>query len=160
MTNELLCRCYLMYLHQHHPGLLRMHAATVRPKLNTVNNLDDFTSILKSGKELHLIWIRTRITATRNCLKLKRLKTDRLVLTNNFTLHNLLTDVLEWCVLLVNYCDVLISCLDSHSDGTHSLQRIHCWASDGMLRFSKTDEETNSSTSWMACLIISKLFHY
>ncbi len=28
-------------------------------------------------------------------------------------------------VLLVYYCDVFISCLDSHSDGTHSLQRIH-----------------------------------
>ncbi len=25
----------------------------------------------------------------------------------------------------VDYCDVFISCLDSHSDGTHSLQRIH-----------------------------------
>ncbi len=25
----------------------------------------------------------------------------------------------------VHYCDVFISCLDSHSDGTHSLQRIH-----------------------------------
>ncbi len=22
---------------------------------------------------------------------------------------------------------IFISCLDSHSDGTHSLQRIHCW---------------------------------
>ncbi len=33
---------------------------------------------------------------------------------------------LEWCGLLVDYCDVFISCLDSHSDGTHSLQRIHC----------------------------------
>ncbi len=30
----------------------------------------------------------------------------------------------------VDYCDVFISCLDSHSDGTHSLQRIHCWAND------------------------------
>ncbi len=29
------------------------------------------------------------------------------------------------CGLLVDYCDVFISCLDSHSDGTHSLQRIH-----------------------------------
>ncbi len=35
----------------------------------------------------------------------------------------------------------------SHSDGTHSLQRIHWWASDVMLNFS--DEETNSFTSWM-----------
>ncbi len=25
----------------------------------------------------------------------------------------------------VDYCDVFISCLDSHSDGTHSLQSIH-----------------------------------
>ncbi len=49
----------------------------------------------------------------------------------------------------VDYCDVFISCLDSHSDGTHSLQRIHWWASDGMLHFSKSDEETNSSPSWM-----------
>ncbi len=35
-------------------------------------------------------------------------------------------------------CDVFISCLDSHSDGTHSLQRIIAWASDGMLHFSKS----------------------
>ncbi len=62
----------------------------------------------------------------------------------------MLTDGLEWCGLLVDYCDVFISCLDSHSDGTHSLQRIHCWASDVMLHFSKSDEETNSSTSWLA----------
>ncbi len=25
----------------------------------------------------------------------------------------------------VDYCDVFISCLDSHYDGTHSLQSIH-----------------------------------
>ncbi len=37
---------------------------------------------------------------------------------------------LEWCELLVDYYDVFISCLDSHSDGTHSLQSIHWWASD------------------------------
>ncbi len=67
-----------------------------------------------------------------------------------FWLHKMLIDGLEWCGLLVDYCDVFISCLDSHSDGTHSLQRIHQWASDGMLHFSKSDEETNSSTFWMA----------
>ncbi len=32
----------------------------------------------------------------------------------------------------MNYCDVFISCLDSYSDGTHSLQRIHWWTSDLM----------------------------
>ncbi len=33
------------------------------------------------------------------------------------------------CGLLVHYCDVFIRCLNSHSDGTHSLQRTHWWAS-------------------------------
>uniref|UniRef100_A0A673MW15 G protein-coupled receptor 155a n=1 Tax=Sinocyclocheilus rhinocerous TaxID=307959 RepID=A0A673MW15_9TELE len=42
------------------------------------------------------------------------------VLTQNqSSIHNItLTDGLD-------YCDVFLSCLDSHSDGTHSLQRIH-----------------------------------
>ncbi len=35
------------------------------------------------------------------------------------------------------YCDVFISCLDSHSDGTHSLQSIHWCTSNLMLQFSK-----------------------
>uniref|UniRef100_A0A672PID5 Dedicator of cytokinesis protein 5-like n=1 Tax=Sinocyclocheilus grahami TaxID=75366 RepID=A0A672PID5_SINGR len=30
-------------------------------------------------------------------------------------------DGLEWCGLLVDHCDGFINCLDSHSDGTHSL---------------------------------------
>ncbi len=53
-------------------------------------------------------------------------------------LHKTLIDELEKCGLLVDYCDVFISCLDSHSDGTHSLQRIHWFASDKMLNFSKS----------------------
>ncbi len=43
----------------------------------------------------------------------------------SFSLHKTIIDGLEWCGLLVDYCDVFISCLDSHSDGTHSLQIIH-----------------------------------
>ncbi len=31
---------------------------------------------------------------------------------------------LEWCGLLVDYCNVFISCLDSRFDGTHSLYSI------------------------------------
>jgi len=50
----------------------------------------------------------------------------------------MLIDGLEWCALLVGYCDVFIHCLDSYSDGTHSLQRIDWWASDLMLHFSKS----------------------
>ncbi len=45
---------------------------------------------------------------------------------------------MDWCQLLVDYCDVFISCLDSHSNGTHSLQRVHWWASDVNLNFSKS----------------------
>ncbi len=37
-------------------------------------------------------------------------------------LTNMLIDGLEWYGLLVDYCDAFIRCLDSHSDGTHSLQ--------------------------------------
>ncbi len=37
----------------------------------------------------------------------------------------------------VDYGDVFISCLDSHSDGTHPLQRIYWWASDVKLNLSK-----------------------
>uniref|UniRef100_A0A8C2K3F6 Tubulin-specific chaperone A n=1 Tax=Cyprinus carpio TaxID=7962 RepID=A0A8C2K3F6_CYPCA len=41
-------------------------------------------------------------------------------------LHKMLTlDGLELRGLLVDYCNVFISCLDSHSAGTHSLQSIH-----------------------------------
>ncbi len=59
----------------------------------------------------------------------------------------------------VNYLWIIvISCLDSHSDGTHSLQRIHWWSSDLMLNFSKfcSNEETISSIS----LQISANFHF
>ncbi len=37
--------------------------------------------------------------------------------------HKILIDGLELCGLLADYCDVFISCLDFHSDGTHSLHR-------------------------------------
>ncbi len=67
----------------------------------------------------------------------------------SFCLLQMLTDGLEWCGLLVYYCDVFISCLNSNSDGTHSLQSIHCWDTDAVTHFYKSDEETNSSTNWM-----------
>ncbi len=40
-------------------------------------------------------------------------------------------------IIIIDYCDVFISCLDSHSDGTHS-QHCHRWASDVMLNISKS----------------------
>ncbi len=74
-----------------------------------------------------------------------------LLYKHRFSLHKMLTDGLEWCGLLVDYCDVFISCLDSHSDGTHSLQRIHWWASHVVLHFSKSvpmKKETHLYLGW------------
>ncbi len=39
-------------------------------------------------------------------------------------------DVNWWTAVVQITCGVFISCLDSISDGTHSLQSIHWWASD------------------------------
>ncbi len=56
--------------------------------------------------------------------------------------------------LLVDYLwttDVFISCLNSHSDGTHSLQRIHWRASEIMLKFSKTVLRNKQAHLHLAC---------
>ncbi len=65
-----------------------------------------------------------------------------------------------WITCGLMWC--FIRCLDSHSDGTHSLQRIHWWTSDVMLRFSKSDKETKSSASWMAWVNFQQIdfFHH
>ncbi len=71
--------------------------------------------------------------------------------TCNFSLNKTLTDGLEWCGLLVGYYDVFISCLDSHSDGTHSLQRIHWWASEQIVIFEWTIHlimTSNNACNW------------
>ncbi len=68
------------------------------------------------------------------------IKMDLLLKTWNVWRLKTLTDGLEWCGLF-------LSAVWTHSDGTHSLQSIHLWASKGMTHFSKSDEETNSSTS-------------
>ncbi len=77
----------------------------------------------------------TDILAKSNDLKLKRL--DGFISYKHAAFHKMLIDGLESCVLLVDFCDVFISCLDSHSDGTHS-QSIDWWSSDVMLNFSKS----------------------
>ncbi len=48
-------------------------------------------------------------------------------------------------------CDVFISCLDSHSDGTHSLQSIYCWTSDEMQNFPKSVQSSSKNALWV-CL--------
>ncbi len=71
-----------------------------------------------------MLWIEGT-SARSNGLKLKTSRWICLLQTHTFSLHNAFIKGLEWCGLLVHYCDVFITCLGSHSDGTHSLQRIH-----------------------------------
>ncbi len=73
---------------------------------------------------LYELW--TCILIRSDGLKLKCLNEGFVSYKHSFFLHKMLTDGLDLCGLLVDYCDVFISCLDSHSDGTHSLQSIHC----------------------------------
>ncbi len=55
-------------------------------------------------------------------------------------------DVNWWTGVVWITCDVLDSCLDSHSDGTHSLQSIHCWDTDAVTHFSK--KQTHLHLGW------------
>ncbi len=77
------------------------------------------------------------IIATGDGSKLKHLN-DGFVSYKHTAFHKTIIDELEWCGLLVFYCGVFISCLDSYSDGTHSPQMIHWWASDVMLLFNES----------------------
>ncbi len=79
-------------------------------------------------------------------LKLKQLC---FLQTCSFSLHKMLTDGLDSCELLVDYCDVFISSLDSCSDGTHSLQRIHWWASDEKLIYILDDLRVSTFSFWV-----------
>ncbi len=94
-------------------------------------------------KRYYGLWIH--VLARNKGLKFKSLK-DGFVSYKHAASH--VTDGLVWITCGLLWC--IISCLDSHSDGTHSLQSIHCWASDGMTHVPKSDEEINSSTSWTA----------
>ncbi len=72
--------------------------------------------------------------------------TEEMVLNLNVLMELFNTNMQLFTSLDVNWgtgvvwitCDVFISCLNTHSDGTHSLQKIHWWASDIMRSFSKS----------------------
>ncbi len=127
--------------------------------LQAIQDVDEFVSSSEQiWRNLALHHLLTNgSSAVNGCHQNERQTADKnITVIHKTTVHQLMSCELTSCmfvrnsVLLVNNCDVLISSLDSHSDGTHSLQMIHWWASDIMLHFSKSDEETNSSTSWMA----------
>ncbi len=93
-------------------------------------------------------WLFTYILARSKTFVLKCLDDDGFVLTSP---HKALTDGLDCCGSLVDDCVVFISCLDSHSDGTHSLQSILWWATGVMLHFSTSvlmEKQTDLHLSW------------
>ncbi len=58
----------------------------------------------------------------------------------------------------VDYCDVFISCLDSHSDGTHSLQSEQIMQMSFLMC---SNEETNESAvhrGWLLAELLLKVY--
>ncbi len=74
--------------------------------------------LLHWRKHYYALWPETMV-------KKKNVLMDFFLRNAQLSLHNTSIDGLESCGLLVDYCDFFISCLDSHTDGTHSLQRVH-----------------------------------
>ncbi len=59
-------------------------------------------------------------------------------------------ELMDWSG--VDYCNVFFSCLDSYSDGTHSLQKIHWGATDVMQHLSKSvlmKKQTHLHFEWL-----------
>ncbi len=96
----------------------------------------------------HYYWLWTCILAGSNSLKLKCLNDRFVSYTQLFSSQDI-----NWWIGFT--CDVFISCLGSHSDGTHSLQRIHWWASDAMLNFSKSVQMKEQLTYIFDGLVVS-----
>ncbi len=69
-----------------------------------------------------VLW--TCILARSDKLKLKCLNEICYLQTCNFSLHKMLIDELDSCRLLMDYCFVLIRCLNFHFDGTYSLHML------------------------------------
>ncbi len=58
----------------------------------------------------------------------------------------------------VDYCDVLS---DSHSDGTHSLQSIHCWDTDAVMHLTNLmKKQTHPDLGWPEDEHIYSTFSY
>ncbi len=87
---------------------------------------------------------------------------DVFITNPQHSLH-MLIDGLQSCGLLVGYYNVYSSCLDSHSDGTHSLQRTNWWASDEILKLSQSGsfkKQTHLHLGWSEGEYIFSIFKF
>ncbi len=86
--------------------------------------------------------------------KVKNILIMDLFLTNMQLFFNkMLIDGLDSCELLVDYCDVFISCLNSNfwrHPFTAEYPMVSKWFEEVNFSKSISNKETNSSTSWMA----------
>ncbi len=88
------------------------------------------------------------------------------LLCNDCIVKSAIEIILNWIIDM--FTIICISCLDSNSDGTHSLQSIHWWTSDVMLNFSKSvrmkkqthleEEYIFSNFKFLKTLLLSFLF--
>ncbi len=94
--------------------------------------------------------------------KVKNILIVDLFLTNMQLFFNkMLIDGLDSCELLVDYCDVFISCLNSNfwrHPFTAEYPMVSKWFEEVNFSKSISNKETNSSTSWMALRWVHFLF--
>ncbi len=85
-----------------------------------------------------------------------------LLQTHSFSLHKMLTVGLEWCGLLVDYCDVFISCWTLILTAPIHCRGSNRWASDVMCNFSKSvlmKKQTHLHLEWPEDESIPFKFH-
>ncbi len=115
------------------PFHIKIHQHVCLELFQTVFTWSVLISLLIQTRQLSLdkviLWIEDMFQSE-TILSLKNVCLSQ---TCSFSLHKTLFDR-----PVMDYCDVFIRCLNSHSDGTHSLQKIHCWASNVMLNFSNS----------------------
>ncbi len=106
---------------------------------------------IQAADEFKQIWRNVALHDLLTWMGAVRIRVQTAYINNKeYKLHKMLINGLELCGLL-DYRDIFISCLDSHSDGTHSVQRIHWWVSDVMLHFSKSvlmKKQTHLNLRW------------
>ncbi len=76
----------------------------------------------KKEKKKAILWIDDSYFSRKQLFKVKNTLMKDLFFTNT---HLFISQTINWWTGVVWF---FINCLDSHVDGTHSLQRIHCWA--------------------------------
>ncbi len=90
------------------------------------------------GTDKALLWIMDLYFDQKRRFKVKMPSRWICCLQRHFTSLFTSQDINWWTLVDYSWIIVMFLSADAHSDGTHSLQRIHWWARDVMLHFSKS----------------------